>query len=190
MIRRAKQLVMEQDIMSSPNPKTGKTLNKVNAEVSISDEVSRVMPGKKDYRIKVSGVKIHEQKQLLLCNLKELYSHFKNSHPGVKVGFSKFASLHPRNCIMAGASGAHSVCVCTIHLNLKLMLEACKISELTRSSEHQLSTYQQCLSTMICNPPQTSCFFCDCSECPGPTNLENTLDVFTDNAIENISFKQ
>jgi hypothetical protein len=37
-----------------------------------SDEVSRVMPGKKDYvSIKVSGVKIHEQKLLLLCNLKE-----------------------------------------------------------------------------------------------------------------------
>jgi hypothetical protein len=44
---------------------------------------------------------------------------------------------------------------------------------------------------MICNPSQTNCFFCDCSECPGPTNLENTLkDVFTDNAIENITFKE
>jgi hypothetical protein len=103
--------------------------------------VSRVMPGKKDYiSIKVSGVKIHEQ-QLLLWNLKDLYSHLKNSHPGVKVSFSKFASLHPRNCIMAGASGTHSVCVFTIHQNVKLMLEFCKIFELTRSSEHHLSTY-------------------------------------------------
>jgi predicted metal-binding protein len=52
------------------------------------------------------------------------------------------------------------------------MLEACKISELTRSSEHHL-------------------FFCDCSECPGPTALENTLeDVFTHNTIENITFSQ
>jgi hypothetical protein len=74
------------------------------------------MPGKKDYiSIKVSGVEIHEQKRLLLCSLKELYSRFKNSHPGVKVGFSKFTSLRPRNCIMTGTSGAHSVCVCTIH---------------------------------------------------------------------------
>jgi hypothetical protein len=44
---------------------------------------------------------------------------------------------------------------------------------------------------MICNPPQTNYFFHDCSECPGPTNLDNTLeDVFTDNGIENITFKQ
>jgi predicted metal-binding protein len=33
--------------------------------------------------------------------------------------------------------------------------------------------------------------FSDCSECPGPTDSENTLeDVFTDNAIENITVKR
>jgi hypothetical protein len=67
MIRRAKQLVMDQGIMSSPNPKPGKTSNKVTVEVVKifynSDEVSRVMPGNRDYiSIKVSGVKIHKQK--------------------------------------------------------------------------------------------------------------------------------
>jgi hypothetical protein len=67
MIRTAKQLVMDQGIMSSPNPKPGKTLNEVTVEVTSfynSDEVSRVMTGKKDYiSIKVSGFKIHEQKK-------------------------------------------------------------------------------------------------------------------------------
>jgi hypothetical protein len=53
--------------LSSANPKPGKTLNEVTVEVVKSfynsEEVSRVMPGKKDYiSIKVSGVKIHEQK--------------------------------------------------------------------------------------------------------------------------------
>jgi hypothetical protein len=44
---------------------------------------------------------------------------------------------------------------------------------------------------MICNPLQTNCFFHDCSECPGPTDLENTLEVvFADYAIENITIKQ
>jgi hypothetical protein len=37
------------------------------------------MPGKKDYvSVNVSGVKIHEQKRLFLCNIEDLYSHFKN----------------------------------------------------------------------------------------------------------------
>jgi hypothetical protein len=45
-------------------------INEVTVEVVKSfynsDEVSRVMPGKKDYiSIKVSGVKIHEQQLLL-----------------------------------------------------------------------------------------------------------------------------
>jgi hypothetical protein len=30
-------------------------------------------------------------------------------------------------------------------------------------------------------------FFRNCSECPEPADLENTLDVFTDNAIQNIT---
>jgi hypothetical protein len=65
MIRRAKQLVMNQGIMSSPYLKPGKTLNKVTVEVVKSfynsDEVSTVMPGKKDYiSIEVSGVETHE----------------------------------------------------------------------------------------------------------------------------------
>jgi hypothetical protein len=130
------------------------------------------MPGKKDYiSIKVSGVKIHEQKWLLLCNLKELYSYFKNSHPGAKQSrFFEFCILASQKRIMASASGTHSVCVCTIHQNVKLKLEACKISKLTRSSEHHL-------------------FLCDCSECPKTTDIEDTLeDVFSDNAIENITF--
>jgi hypothetical protein len=75
--------------------------------------VSRVMPGEEDYyiSIKVSGIKMHEQKWLLLCNLKELYSNSKNSNPGAKVGILKFASLCPRNCTMTGASGTHGVCM-------------------------------------------------------------------------------
>jgi hypothetical protein len=64
------------------------------------------------------------------------------------------------------------VCVRTAQQDVKLVLEACKIYKLTRSSKHHL-------------------FSRNCSECPEPTDLENTLeDVFTDNAIENITFKQ
>jgi hypothetical protein len=51
MIRRARQLFMSQGIMSSPNPKPGKTSDEVTVEVVKSfynsDEVSRVMPVKK-----------------------------------------------------------------------------------------------------------------------------------------------
>ena len=79
------------------------------------DEYSRLMPGKKDF---VSiGNKKHMEKRLLLCNLKELYSAFKQRHADVKIGFSKFCSLRPNWCAFAGAAGSLSVCVCTYHQN-------------------------------------------------------------------------
>jgi len=53
-------------------------------------------------------------------NLKEAYQRFKEKHPMEKIGFSKFADLCPKHCVLAGASGTHAVCVCTIHQNIKL----------------------------------------------------------------------
>jgi hypothetical protein len=64
----------------SPNPKPGKTVTEVTAEAAVtsynSDELSRAMPGRKDYvPIKGSGVEIHEQK-LLLCSVESIILWF------------------------------------------------------------------------------------------------------------------
>ena len=72
---------------------------------------------------------MHTQKRLLLCDLKELYSAFKLQHPNIKIGFSKFCSLRSKWCILEGYSGTHSVCVCTIHQNVALMLNAIKLDK-------------------------------------------------------------
>ena len=52
-----------------------------------------------------TGVREHHQKRLILCNLKEAYTHFKTVHPVVKVGFSTFAELQPKECVLAGQVG-------------------------------------------------------------------------------------
>ena len=53
LIRQAKKPVAEKDIMSSPNPKCGRTLpahiEKETKHFYLSDEISRVMTGKKDF---------------------------------------------------------------------------------------------------------------------------------------------
>lgn len=88
------------------------------------DTVSANMPGMKDF-VSVrdtEGKRIHVQKRLLLANLKELYANFKSPHPNFPVVFSKFASLRPKHCISAGASGTHTSCVCITHQNMKLMI--------------------------------------------------------------------
>lgn len=68
-----------------------------------SDENSRMCPGMKDsvsVRNK-DGEKVQHQKQLILSNLKELHSSWKESYPEKKVGFSSirgFASKMVCSC--------------------------------------------------------------------------------------------
>ena len=137
LVRKAKELVAEKGILSSPNPKGGMTLpTKTEEEVKnfyLSDVISCVMPGKKDFVSVLGrdGKRVHRQKRLLLCNLREAYNEFKVHHDGLKVGFSKFAQLRPRECIIAGGSGTHLVCVCTIHQNVKLMMAGSRLKALT-----------------------------------------------------------
>lgn len=88
------------------------------------DETSATMPGKKDYvSVKhADGKRVHCQKRLLLSNLREMYEAFKETEPDLHIGFSSFAALRPKHCVFADDSGAHTVCVCSQHQNMKLMI--------------------------------------------------------------------
>ena len=117
----------EKGILTLPPRKTGRLLSQ-ETQTAVhqfyqDDMYSRCLPGKKDY-VSVNGV--HMQKQLILCNLNELYVEFKSNYPNLKVGFSKFCTLKPKWCVYAGASGIHSVCVCTHHQNSILLVNAIK----------------------------------------------------------------
>ena len=124
-IRKSRKLAKEKGILALPDPKCGKKLSNevVSAVVDFcnDDEYSRQMPGKKDcFSV---GKNVCKQKRHILCNLKELYVPFKNTNPEMKIGFLKFCTLRLKYCFLAGASGTHSVCVCTIHQNVKLLLQ-------------------------------------------------------------------
>ena len=108
MATQAKHLVLGKGILSTPNPKMGKALPVEITEMVISfykeDDISRPMPGKKDcFTIGKNGEKIKVQKKLVLSNLEETYRQFKDRYPETEIGFSKFASLRPRECVLAGA---------------------------------------------------------------------------------------
>ena len=59
-----------------------------------------------------------------LCNLQEFYTAFKEKHPNVNIGFSKFCALRPKWCVLAGLKMAHSVSVCSAHQNFVLLVDA------------------------------------------------------------------
>jgi hypothetical protein len=149
------------------------------------------MLGKKTLTVKASETRTHEQKRLVLNNLKEVYAHFK-SQCILKWRYS-FQNLLPY--VLKTASWLeeveHSVCICTIHQNVKLMLARLKLSQLTTDSDAHLSSYHQCLTIMICNPPMKSCFFSECKECPGPLKVKEMLEnIFEEHDTETITYKQ
>ena len=198
MVRTAKQLTKQKGILSTPNLKQGHQLSaeiiSLVQEFYESDEVSRAMPGKKDFvsvKQAAGDGRIHLQKRLVLSNLKEAYRLFKEKFPTKNIGFSKFAELRPKQCILAGGSGTHNVCVCTIHQNVQLMMNVGGLPECIVGEDVQLKTYDHCLAHIVCNPPQPNCFFNFCSSCPGISILKEALKTFMDNhLVDNVVYKQ
>jgi hypothetical protein len=193
----AKKIVEEKGVLSNPNPKGGKIITQETVNVIkafyLSEDISRTMPGKKDYCSIIDNERgrIHLQKHLLLCNLKEAYHIFKERNPLVKVGFSKFADLHPKQCVIAGATGTHSVCVCTIHQNAKLMFVGAELGQLTANDDTPIKNVRHCVAFMECNPASQKCCLRQCEQCGDPSDLKNKLlDIFTNNFIDTIKIKK
>ena len=188
MARKSKKLVEEKGILSLPDPVRGPSLLQETVDIVSafyeSDDISRVMPGKKDFvSVKKEGKRQHIQKRLVLSNLREVYHEFKERFPDQKIGFSKFADLRPKHCILAGASGTHSVCVCTIHQNVKLMMMEIQLPE--------LPTYHHCLAKIMCNPPHPRCYLGECDACPRIEKLkQELLTQFDENDVDQIVYKQ
>ena len=125
-----------------------------------------MLPGKKDFvSVKVGDLKEQKQKLLLLCNLNELYAAFKEKNPTYKIGFSKFCQLRPKWVITVGASGTHSVCVCTIHQNTKLMI-LCLPSK---------TDYHDLMKKIVCSETSQNCMIHRCESCHGKDALKAYL---------------
>ena len=128
------------------------------------DEYSRQMPGKKDY-VSIDR-NVHKQKQLVLCNLSELYSVFRDKYPNIKIGFSKFCTLRPKWCVLAGSSGTYSVCVRSTHQNAVLLVDPIDWEY----------TYKDLIKKVVCDPDNKLCMMHCCESCPGSAALKKFLD--------------
>jgi hypothetical protein len=180
LVKQARHLKQTSGLLSTSEQRKGKCLagDIVQQVVDFyqEDEVSRLCPGKKEFvSVKIDGIKQQKQKRLLLGNLKEIYLLFKSKYQSSAsasssatkppISFSKFCELRPKWCVMAGSSGSHSVCVCTIHQNVKLMLT--KVGK-------QLD-YHQCIDKIVCSSSNKSCMIHRCEKCPGLNSLEQFL---------------
>ena len=122
------------------------------------------MPGKKDY-VSISR-NVHKQKRFVLCNLSELYSAFIYKSPNIKIGCSKFCTLRPKWCVLAGSSGTHSVCVCSTDQNAVLLFDAIDWEY----------TYKDQIKKVVCDPNNKVCMMRRCESCRGSGVLKKFLD--------------
>lgn len=105
--------------------------------------------------------------------------------------FFGIASLRPKYCVLEGTSGTHSVCVCSIHENVKLLIDGANSKSITADSERPLKNYKDCLDCMVCHEKTSKCFLSLCDRCPGVTNvIEQLEESFEQKYIENITYKQ
>ena len=60
--------------------------------------------------------------------------------------------LCPNECVLAGSSGTHSVCICTTHNNVKLMMTSSKMDNVTGNEEVPLKHYSHAIAMTMYNP--------------------------------------
>ena len=185
---RSKLLRAEKGILGEPECETrkgvGPEIEQRVVAIYQSDEYSRMCPGKKDFvTVRFSGNRTQMQKRLLLINLKELYIDFVKA-TGDKIGFSKFCSLRPKWCVPVTSAGMHSVCVCELHQNAKLLLTAIPSQ----------MDYKSLLEKLVCSTENRDCMLHRCSSCPGPDKLRDFLmELFSEedyDPVNTVTYKQ
>lgn len=150
----------------------------------LQDDISQPCPGKFDFvTVLRNNEKVKIQKKLLLMNLKEAHCQFKLMYPDEPVGFSTFASLRPKQCILAlEKGGTHSTCVCGYHQNVKLVFQ-------TLNKWFNLESYRDIFDKFLCAAKSEKCHLNECKECQGETAVQDFVRRILD-FIDTVQYKQ
>lgn len=192
--KKVKTLVSKRGILYGMESKRGRPLDHILAKIIQdfyrSDNISRSCPGIKEYTtINENGVKEKVQRRLVMMNLNEAFEQFKIENPEKKIGFSKFAELRPKECILAGQThGIHVVCVCEKHQNVSLKFDALKKNQLL-----DFDKLNDVLDSLLCETRTEKCSLAKCTKCL-PDNMSkierNLFNKFEEMGIEEMQYKQ
>ena len=109
---------------------------------------------------------VYKQKRLVQCNLHQLFVALKERNSDVKIGFSKFSTVCPKQYVIAGSSGTHLVCVCTTHQNTILLVDTLNLEV----------KYKDLVNKVVCDPPNHEYMIHNCTNCPGTRALCKFLE--------------
>ena len=145
----------------------------------VRDDISRMLPGKKDYvSVKLAdGKREHRQKRLLLFKIGEVHELFKEES-NVQIGKSKFAELRPPQVIPSSAFD-QEVCICKYHENIDLLLQG-----LSRLGTSGSRSSEEAVAKTVCSLDSCKCIDRVCDSC-GVTELTDHLfeDLDEDDSI-------
>ena len=166
-MRTARELKKVKGILAKPAQKQGKMISQNTIDLVLSmyedDEVICQILHKKNVSI---ANRVHKQKRIVLCNLREIYAAFKEKYPNVMLGFSKFCIFRPKWYVFAGSSGTHSVSVCSIHQNAILLVDAMSWD----------ITYKDLILKIVCDSTRKEGVIHRFESCPGRAGLKQFLD--------------
>lgn len=192
--KRIKKLVRKKGIFFNADKKIGRHIGSETIENVINfyrdDEISKVMPGMRDCIVHKDNMeKVKLQRRLLLFNLREVHELFRKKYPNQKIGFSKFATLRPRECVTAFEKyGTHTVCVCPYHQNCKLMIDCLNNYKVCNEKD-----YKVIINLCLCKEENRTdkCYTNQCSKCPGIGHLINQIQSrLEEEDIDRLKYKQ
>ncbi|KAK3931753.1 Protein CapI [Frankliniella fusca] len=187
-VRRARELVAANGVVFPDvpsNSKRGKLLSADTRDAVTAfyedETVSYCTPGMNTkVTVRVNGAKVRKQKKILMSNLDVLFQLFKDRHPDVSIGRSRFAQLRPRHCVYVGTAGTENVCVCEQHQNVTLMCHALRprlVDNVSWDDMTVFKSYDTLLPAVMCNPAGEECFARKCVVCKNYSdNLRSVLD--------------
>lgn len=191
LAEQVRSLIAEKGILRTGEPALGHGLSTDLKQQVLTfydnDDVSRVMPGQRDYVTEGTGsIRQTVQKRLLMMSLKECYVHFKEAYKTPKISFSSFAALRPKHCKLLSVKGTHNVCVCVIHENVNLIWNSLKKLHI----EGDVSQYTE---KLLCDAENRTddCYLRVCPRCIDLSLLETDFtDQLEAKEISEIFFEQ
>jgi hypothetical protein len=151
----------------------------------LRDDVSRPLPGRKDViSVKENGERVSKRKRLVLGTLGSLFHIYLEENPEHQLSLSKFCELRPKECVLAGQTGTHVICVCTYHENPNLMFEHARLKS------ENLKGVRDCRELLLCPNPQRQCFLRQCESCPQTLLRENLEVHFDSEMVDSVMYNQ
>ena len=124
------------------------------------DDISRMLPGKKDSKnVTIDGQTVKKQKRLLLMTTREAFTLYKTEYPENDVGRSKFQQHRPE-WVLPTTGKDQDVCMCRYHENIELLLRPLK------RVIHDLPLYgDEMVKLTVCNMEDEKCVDRLCPDC-------------------------